>query len=39
MLNTGDTISYVVDAPCSQLRSIKLTQYQKALLESIYVPQ
>lgn len=44
MLNTGscpkttDT-SYAVDAPCSQLRSIKLTQYQKALLESIYLEQ
>lgn len=44
MLNTGlrpkrtDT-SYAVDAPCSQLLSIKLTQYQKALLESICAQQ
>lgn len=44
MLNTGlrpkttDT-SNAEDAPCSQLCSIKMTQYQKALLESIYVQQ
>lgn len=44
MWNTGlrpkttDT-SNAVDVPCSQLCSIKLTQYQKALLESIYVQQ